>query len=114
VAAIKKKNPSVPFGRRSLPSVPAFAPGWDAFYLTIFCALKRCLARTYERACRWSCGHQGKPSKLVKECQIFSTIEHSKTQIRCLIFSNPQIVLECRITVPRSGFLQARRTIRAR
>jgi hypothetical protein len=35
VAALKKKNPSVPFGRRSLPSVPAFAPGWDAFYLTI-------------------------------------------------------------------------------
>jgi hypothetical protein len=27
VATRKKKNPSVPFGRRSLPSVPAFAPG---------------------------------------------------------------------------------------
>jgi hypothetical protein len=31
VAARKKKNPSVLFDRRSLPSVPAIAPGWDAF-----------------------------------------------------------------------------------
>jgi hypothetical protein len=38
VAARKKKNPSVLFDRRSLPSVPAFAPGWDAFYLAIFFA----------------------------------------------------------------------------
>jgi hypothetical protein len=36
VAARKKKNPSVLFDRRSLPSVPAFAPGWDAFYLATF------------------------------------------------------------------------------
>jgi hypothetical protein len=55
VAALKKKNPSVPFGRRSLPSVPAFAPGWDAFYLAIFCGLKRCSAPhgTFECAYRW-------------------------------------------------------------
>jgi hypothetical protein len=39
VAARKKKNPSVLFDRRSLPRVPAFAPGWDAFYLAIFCAI---------------------------------------------------------------------------
>ena len=50
MAALKKKNPSVPFGRRSLPSVPAFAPGWDAFYLAIFCALYRCLALDGTRA----------------------------------------------------------------
>jgi hypothetical protein len=31
VAARKKKNPSVLFDRRSLPSVPAIAPAWDAF-----------------------------------------------------------------------------------
>jgi hypothetical protein len=36
VAARKKKNPSVLFDRRSLPSVPAIAPGWDAFYLATF------------------------------------------------------------------------------
>jgi len=36
VAARKKKIPSVLFDRRSLPSVPAFAPGWDAFYLATF------------------------------------------------------------------------------
>jgi hypothetical protein len=66
VAALKKKNSSVLFGRRSLPSVPAFAPGWDAFYLAIFAGFKRCLAPhdALECACRWSCGRQGKPSKL--------------------------------------------------
>jgi hypothetical protein len=53
VAALKKKNPSVPFGRRSLPSVPAFAPGWDAFYLANLCALKRCLAP--HNACECAC-----------------------------------------------------------
>ena len=36
MAALQKKYPSVLFGRRSLPSVPAFVPGWDAFYLAIF------------------------------------------------------------------------------
>jgi hypothetical protein len=36
VAARKKKNPSVLFDRWSLPSVPAFAPGWGAFYLATF------------------------------------------------------------------------------
>ena len=64
MAALKKKNPSVPFGRRSLPSVPAFAPGWDAFY---FCALKRCLAPhdTCESACCWSCGRQSQNVRLI-------------------------------------------------
>jgi hypothetical protein len=36
VAARKKKNPPVLFDRWSLPSVPVFAPGWDAFYLATF------------------------------------------------------------------------------
>ena len=32
MAALKNISPSVPFGRRSLRSVPAFPPlGWDAF-----------------------------------------------------------------------------------
>jgi hypothetical protein len=47
VAARKKKNPSVLFDRRSLPSVPAIAPGWDAFYLATFF---RILSDAW---CRW-------------------------------------------------------------
>jgi hypothetical protein len=66
VATRKKKNLSALFDRRSLPSVPAFAPGWDAFYLAIFAQFKQCSAPhgTLECACRWSSGRQGKPSKL--------------------------------------------------
>jgi hypothetical protein len=90
VAALKKKNPSVPFGRRSLPSVPAFAPRWDAFYLAIFCAHKRCLAphSTHECACRWSRGHQGKPSKFgqgVSEIQ-YDRASDSDTLLIILLF----------------------------
>jgi hypothetical protein len=54
-------------------------------------------------------------------CGVSSCDEHhvrrssdSKTQVRGPIFSGSQIVLECRITVPRSGVPQARRTVRVR
>jgi hypothetical protein len=43
VAALKKQN-SPDVGRRSLRSVPAVAPGWDAFYPVMVGAFKRCLA----------------------------------------------------------------------
>jgi hypothetical protein len=43
VAALKKQNSS-DVGRRSLRSVPAVAPGWDAFCPIMVGAFKRCLA----------------------------------------------------------------------
>jgi hypothetical protein len=80
VAARKKKNPSVLFDRRSLPRVPAFAPGWDAFYLATFF---RILSGAWRRMARLSVLAAGqvdvKASRqnLGMEYQIFSTIEHS-------------------------------------
>jgi hypothetical protein len=67
-------------------------------------------------ACGVSCHSPRQISRGVSRCD-----EHhvrgssdSRTQIRGPIFSITQIVFECRITVPRSGVLQARRTVRVR
>jgi hypothetical protein len=56
VATRKKKNPSVPIGRRSLPSVPAIAPGWDAFYLATFFRILSGAWRRMAHSCMLAAG----------------------------------------------------------